>query len=265
MQTGLVRDQVVEVKVPDPRGGGPLNYGSGYLLAPSLVLTAAHVVKGFESADVVFSARQPDDPPRFPADVVWTGQNCDIALLRVRWPGGGPPWPVAPAPLGDVPRVTSVIPFEGYGFPKTKDQELAAGGHLRDADRVPGDILAERNVKTGQLDLRLTVDPAGAYGAWKGFSGTAVFAHGFLVGAVTKARAGTQRLTAGRIAVPAGACWALNPSFTEPADSVSRFRALLAQDGHDLRVSPARRRPTPSGSKPAISSLPCSTSRFRRP
>ena len=245
MPAALVRDQVVEVKVPNPQGGGPLRYGSGYLITPSLVLTARHVVKGFQSADVVFSARQPDDPPRFPADVTWTGtgQDCDIALLRVRWPGSSPPWEVTAARLGDVPRVSSEIPFEGFGFPRSKDQELAAGGHLRDGDRVPGLILAERNMKTGKFDLLLTADPGGAYGTWKGFSGAAVFSYGFLVGVVTDARADAPRLTAARISVPAGACWALNPSFTEPDESVRRFRALLAEDGHDLRVSPARRRP----------------------
>lgn len=243
MPAGLLQDQVVEVKVPNPQGGGPLSYGSGYLITPSLVLTAGHVVQGFQSADVVFSARQPDDPPRLHADIAWAGQKCDIVLLRVRWPGGSPPWEVTAARLGDVPRVSSDITIEGFGFPRSKDQELATGGHLRDGDRVPGLILAERNLKTGKLDLQLTADAGGAYGTWKGFSGAAVFAYGFLVGVVTDARVDAPRLTARRISVPAGACWALNPSFSEPDESVRRFRALLAEDGHDLRVSPARRRP----------------------
>jgi len=243
MPAGLVREQVVEVRVANPGGAGFAGFGSGYLITPSLVLTALHVVKESQTADVVFSVRQPDNPLRVPAEVAWSSAACDMALLRVRWPAGILPWPVTPACLGDIPRVAPEIPFEGFGFPRRKQEEVAADRYLRDGDRVPGDILPERNVKTARLDLQLTADPPDGYGAWMGFSGSAVFAHGYLVGVVTDATPNSRHLTARRVAVPAGACWALTPSAEEPPASIARFRALLAEDGHDLRVSPARRRP----------------------
>ena len=243
MPAGLVREQVVEVRVANPGGAGFVGFGSGYLITPSLVLTALHVLKESQTAEVVFSVRQPDKPLRVLAEVAWSSAPCDMALLRVRWPAGTSPWPVTPACLGDIPQVAPEIPFEGFGFPHRKQEELAAGRYLRDGDRVPGDILPERNVKTARLDLQLTADPPDGYGAWMGFSGSAVFAHGYLVGVVTDATPNSRHLTARRVAVPAGACWALTPSAEESPASIARFRALLAEDGHDLRVSPARRRP----------------------
>lgn len=243
MPAGLVREQVVEVRVANPGGAGFAGFGSGYLITPSLVLTALHVLKESQTADVVFSVRQPDNPLRVPAEVAWSSAACDMALLHVRWPAGTVPWPVTPACLGDIPQVAPEIPFEGFGFPHRKQEELAAGRYLRDGDRVPGDILPERNVKTARLDLQVTADPPDGYGAWMGFSGSAVFAHGYLVGVVTDATPNSRHLTARRVAVPTGACWALTPSAEESPASIARFRALLAEDGHDLRVRPARRRP----------------------
>ena len=243
MPNGLMLDQVVEVRVPKPGSNGSVEFGSGYLISPSLVVTAGHVITGTRSADVVFSSRQPDQPLTVPADVAWTGKSCDIALLRLRWSAGRPAWEVTVAALGDVPRSRSEIPFEAVGFPNRKIRELPDKRRLLDGDRVAGLILGERNLKSGVLDLHLTRDPAGKGYAWKGYSGAAVFAHGFLVGVVVEAERVTPGLLAQRIAIPAGACGALNRAYTEPDQSVSEFRQLLAEDGHDLRVSPARRRP----------------------
>jgi hypothetical protein len=243
MPNGLVLEQVVEVRVPKPGRTGNIEFGSGYLISPSLVVTAGHVINGARSADVRFSVRRPDQPLAVPADVAWTGESCDIALLRLRWPAGGPPWEVTAAALGDVPRSRSEISFEAVGFPNRKVRERPDKPSLLDSDHVGGMILGERNLKSGVLDLHLTRDPAGQRDPWKGFSGAAVFAHGFLVGVVVEAERVTPGLIAQRIAIPAGACGALNRSYTEPDESIARFRQLLAEDGHDLRVSPARRRP----------------------
>ena len=243
ISSGLVRDQVVEVRIPKPGGPGLGSFGSGYLISPTLALTARHIVKGFQSADVVFSARQPARPPTIPADVAWTGEACDIALLQLRWPAGQPEWAVTAAALGDVSSSRSELPFEAIGFPHRKARPLPNGGSLRDCDHVGGLILGERNLKSGMLDLYLTADPVGVGNAWAGFSGAAVFAYGFLVGVAVQAERVTPGFVAHRIAVPAGACESLNPSFVEPDESVARFRELLADDGHDLKFSPARRRP----------------------
>jgi hypothetical protein len=62
------------------RAGGP---GSGYVLAPRLVLTSAHVVGALGAVAVVF---QPGRAGRFVGRVVWCGApggRDDVALVEI--------------------------------------------------------------------------------------------------------------------------------------------------------------------------------------
>lgn len=247
-------DQVVEIWAGDPDDLGQASFGSGYLVSSTLVLTARHVIRPVRSAgsstvrntgpvSVVFSARSPDQPLIVDADVAWEGAALDMALVRVRWPAGEPPWKVTAAALGDIPNPGWQVKFSAMGYPKRKARPLADGDVLRDCDEVHGEILALRNVRSGLLDLSLTVDPAGPGKAWSGFSGAAVFAHGFLVGVIIKAERVTAGFIAQRVAIPAGAPVRLYPEFMEPPQSIAEFRELLADDGNDLTVYPARRKP----------------------
>lgn len=237
---GLQRDQVVEVW--DEQPDGRLNFGSGYLVSRTLVLTARHVIKPAGTLSVRFSAHRPDQPLVAAAEIAWTGPALDIALLRIHWPAGEPSWELIPAAFGDLPDPAWQLPFQAMGYPSRKSRSLFDQGTLRDCDQVSGNILAQRNVRSGLLDLSLTVDPAGPGKAWSGFSGAAVFAYDFLVGVVTKAERVTAGFIAPRIAIAAGTSEELYPDYMETAQSVARFRDLLADDGHDLRVRPARRR-----------------------
>jgi hypothetical protein len=236
-------DQVVEVWAEDPADPENASFGSGYLISPQLVLTARHVVRPAGPGTIVFSTRSPDRPSIVDADVVWTGTALDMALLRVRWPDGRPPWTVTPATIGDVPNPGWQLDFRAMGYPRRKARPLAGGDTLRDCDEVSGGILAQRNARSGRLDLSLAVDPAGPGKAWSGFSGAAVFAHGFLIGVVIQAERVTAGFTAERVAIPAGAPLKVYPDFTEPQESIARFRGLLTDDGNDVSVYPARRRP----------------------
>ncbi|MGO8896082.1 MAG: trypsin-like peptidase domain-containing protein [Streptosporangiaceae bacterium] len=242
---GLQRDQVVEVWVEEPGGPRLASFGSGYLVSPALVLTARHVVEPtrFTGAiSVRFSAHRPDQPLIAAAEVAWAGTVTDIALLRVHWPEGEPSWELIPAAFGDLPDPAWQLPFEAMGYPSRKTRALSGQQTLRDCDQVSGVILAQRNVRSGMLDLSLTADPAGQGEAWSGFSGAAVFAHDFLIGVAIKAERVTAGFVAQRIAIPAGTSEELYSEFMEPADSVAEFRELLADDGHDLCVHPACRR-----------------------
>lgn len=245
VRPGLQRDQVVEIWVGEPGGPGLASFGSGYLVSPTLVLTARHVVEPTKFTgpiEVRFSAHRPDQPLTAAAEVAWAGTPTDIALLRVYWPAGEPSWEVIPAALGDLPDPAWQLPFQAMGYPNRKTRALSGQDILRDGDQVNGFILAQRNVRSGMLDLSLTADPAGQGEAWSGFSGAAVFAHDFLIGVAIMAERETAGFVAQRIAVAAGTSEALYSEFMEPAQSVAEFRELLAGDGHDLYVHPACRR-----------------------
>ena len=156
--------------------------GSGYLLSPRLVLTAAHVVAhGSDIRVVVPGARGPVRCER-----VWRHEDvsCDATLLLAEEPltGGTPDrawnrWGVvqgiAPLPGG-----------ESIGFPYVqRDGE----GRL-ESEHVTG------TVKRGSallgsayvLDIDKVPAPRSDGGSpWAGFSGSALFVRGLLIGLVT--------------------------------------------------------------------------------
>src|SRR6187455_2204438 len=71
---GLDRPHVVEVFCPRKDGN---SFGSGYLVADGLVLTAGHVVSGRCDVRPLGGDEWSD------AELVWRGESCDAALLRV--------------------------------------------------------------------------------------------------------------------------------------------------------------------------------------
>src|SRR4051812_26210023 len=153
------------------RDGTP-SAGSGRLIAPGLVLTAAHVV----AADVagwrvvVLRDRLPDGTwtRAYAADVVFPGAGTlDLALLRLRT--DRPPEPtlrhlhVGYEDLGQLAEV------QAAGFP---DARRAPDGSLRDY-RVFGRL----RVATSDAPYTYTVEQADkpdTPGDWRGFSGSAV-------------------------------------------------------------------------------------------
>jgi S1-C subfamily serine protease len=79
-------ERVAEVVVA--RGGGDRGRrGSGYLVAPGRVLTAAHVVDGASGIRVRFEADRPGERI-VTADVVWRHRGIDVAVLGI--PEAGP-------------------------------------------------------------------------------------------------------------------------------------------------------------------------------
>ncbi|MFB7919554.1 trypsin-like serine peptidase [Streptomyces sp. NPDC056061] len=171
------------------RSGGVDKYrcvGTGYLIAPRLVLTARHVVVDKSSGEPwskinvqVGHPRDSDASPRR-ATVLWThAQGRDVALLRLGDPievSGTVKWgrPVGSAPLR----------YQGLGYPLATVKEgqrsvehlrgvlppLAGGADARDL------YVLDQDPAPGK--------PADGKRAWSGASGSAVFCEGHLVGVV---------------------------------------------------------------------------------
>ena len=159
---------------------GAWSFGSGYLIAPNLVLTARHVVADsggtpFEDLTVRLLA----DGRPFACELAWAGSDgVDAALLRVTDSDGPRCERVR---WGQLVTAMPGVACEAVGFPLAMEQ---AGG-LRDTEHLRGEI----NPGTGLLSARLYVHVArGAprHGMWVGMSGAALFCGPLLVGVVVE-------------------------------------------------------------------------------
>ncbi|MEU9998143.1 tetratricopeptide repeat protein, partial [Streptomyces sp. NPDC050848] len=178
-------DRRVQVRVR-LQGTDELDFASGYLVAPRLVLTAAHVLRDMDTTtEVPVLVCLPDTGERqFGACVRWQRNDSvvDAALLEVT---DGQGWQV-PQSLSDLltrpPQRYGLLigtrphPVTATGFPRLqKDvKDGRRGDHqLRDAHIAPG---------TGALAKRYEITstdptPAVSEGSrWAGMSGAAVFA-----------------------------------------------------------------------------------------
>ncbi|WP_405802716.1 trypsin-like peptidase domain-containing protein [Streptomyces sp. NBC_01187] len=85
---------IVVLKARSAGSQGSGRRGSGYLLSPGKVLTAAHVVEGAGSVQVRFQADRPDER-MVSAEVAWQHPGIDVAILSV---------PVTPGDTKDASR-----------------------------------------------------------------------------------------------------------------------------------------------------------------
>ncbi|MFJ4007389.1 hypothetical protein ACIPWL_28580 [Streptomyces sp. NPDC090023] len=159
--------------------------GSGYLVAPRLVLTAGHILRDGASGaywdEIQVRVGHPGrgEILRTGAKMIWTHpQNLDVALLlthdeihvagSVRW---------------GYPTDTAPLRYEGLGFP------LASAEDGRDAEHLRGVLPPLSSGARGlyMLDQEAAPDLRNdGRKAWGGASGTAVFCDGHLVGMVTR-------------------------------------------------------------------------------
>jgi hypothetical protein len=183
----LEEARVVEVFAPTGSGADD-SFGSGYLVADDLVLTARHVV---ESASGPCEVRPLGMHEWLPAEVQWLGAECDAALLR--FAGQGSEGQVRLGRLATGARA----PCRSLGFPLAQAKE-----RVRDTEEIVGEVAPLAARKSGLLTVHIEGSvpdqDASGHSPWEGYSGAALFCGPLLVGvlAVDPAHFGTGRLEA---------------------------------------------------------------------
>jgi Trypsin-like peptidase domain len=186
--------------------------GSGYLVAPGRVLTAAHVVAGARVVRVRLGVSA-DTEVEVQADRWWADRRAeygtDLAVVSI-------PLEVTagrecePAVFGRISDCAAVLPVETFGFPLFKLRVGPTGvsetGLFRDLEQVSGHAPVAANRRQGTLAIYLDdpppgPGPGGGSSPWEGMSGSAVWAAGRIVGVVAEHHPaeGTGRLTVRRI------------------------------------------------------------------
>ncbi|MFH8738892.1 aKG-HExxH-type peptide beta-hydroxylase [Streptomyces sp. NPDC017964] len=189
---GLLPERAVEIIVTLPTGGAGSSSsgrrGSGYLLSPGKVLTAAHVVDGAASVQVRFQADRPGEWT-VSADVVWRHTGIDVAVLGFPVRPGGAEEAVSPVSFGRLGERDITVRCTALGFPRFKLRRDANGSYFRDAEHVDATCAILANRRAGTLDLKVgsppADDPDPGRDAWEGISGAAVFCNRHLVGVIT--------------------------------------------------------------------------------
>ncbi|MFD8593177.1 NACHT domain-containing protein [Streptomyces sp. NPDC059637] len=159
--------------------------GSGYLLTPRLVLTAAHVVDHVRArAAGATRALVPGGRGETPCDIVWSAHDVALLLACGDLVRPGDSARFAPLRWGVTSSLAPLPDCQAVGFPRAQ----------RDAD---GRLESEQLIGTlkpgsGMIRGRYVLDsahgaPAGTGGGspWAGMSGAAVFSGDALVGVVS--------------------------------------------------------------------------------
>lgn len=175
---------------------GPGGRGSGYLIAPRLVLTSAHVAK---AADTALSVFRPGYQGTFTAEALWCGTpggRDDAALVLVT----DIAWDPLPGPSvvwGRTVTYQPGIPCQTWGRPAIAQRE----GRPTDTAQLTGTLNPGTRLTSDRYLLDLDSFPPAGESPWAGLSGAVVFCGDLLAGVIAVDPAGLQH--ASLEAVPA--------------------------------------------------------------
>lgn len=220
MTTDGTRERTVEVLIDD----GATNYGTGYRISASLVLTCRHVVKGLGEPSIRLITESED--LTVPAERVWTaqGDKVDLALLAV--PPSSPLPPVPPAELGGISYpADGRVSFRSWAFPRSH-----RSGEIRDIEQIDGVITLGSHLRTGRLDLHRFGAPQRTEKQNMGASGAPILVNGLLAGVVVWVES-DGRLLGLRTSTVAGPPDHRDADYTEPSSSRDDFQKLLREAG----------------------------------
>ncbi|MFJ8941166.1 trypsin-like peptidase domain-containing protein [Streptomyces sp. NPDC102365] len=195
------------------RTGGEYR-GSGYLVAPGLVLTARHVIAGASRIRVRFDADRPGESMRAGVPV-WTDERVDVAVVSVpSLPGEA----VEPAVFGfvgerDAPLKCSVVGFPRFSLRHDSPVPGRPVTSYRDSHHAFGECAPASNRREGTLSVLFgpretprspRPGPPGEpvpHSPWSGMSGAAVWSGDHIIGLISEHRPsdGSGHLTASRV------------------------------------------------------------------
>ncbi|MFI5591185.1 tetratricopeptide repeat protein [Amycolatopsis sp. NPDC051758] len=224
---------------------GPGGPGSGYEVAPGLVLTSAHVVGEVGASVSVF---HPGRPGEFTGKVLWCGTpggEDDAALVAVE----DHAWEPVPGHVGWGRSVThrAGLACESWGVPNLVQRPdrpidvVQASGTLNPGDRIVG----RRYV------ARLDGFPPEGDSPWGGMSGAALLSEGLVVGVIATEPAGRGHAVLEAVPV---SLLLRDPGFAAHTGSVAvRCEAVELRGLADAqaKVPGGRVVPSPAGLLPA--------------
>lgn len=150
VREALARAADATVKISGTGCGG-ISEGSGFVAAPGLVITNAHVVAGIDQPNVMVDGR------RFRATPVLFDPQLDIAVLRVSGLTASP-LPLVP---GEVGRGTAGAVV---GYPEGRPLDAQPAVVLRQIEAVGRDIYSEALTRRRVYQLRTRILPGNSGG-----------------------------------------------------------------------------------------------------
>lgn len=202
-------ERVVEVWAH--RADNEWSCGSGYIVAPCLVLTAAHVIVSQDPRRVPFHTAPTSDDVQLrifgrgelaTARVIWRGDGpgLDVALLEIVDPAWRPGL-LRPVRWGRMTCQATRVACTAAGFPRV----LKLPENKREREQLSGAMNPGTGVKSHQYHVMVDNAPEhhmDQESPWAGMSGAALFTGELLVGVVIIDHEGFDgsRLTAIRIA-----------------------------------------------------------------
>lgn len=250
--------RAVEVFTRDSSGQGSWLLGSGFVLKPSTVVTAAHNL-GSNAGSGTTWVRDLHGREWSVARVVAHDDVLDFAVLEVPGLGAG----LDVAAIGQVQRETMSVLYDvvAVGFPGFKRADEKPAHQNRQPAHAEGWIPVAENYSAGELVLKVKAPPAGVPASaerrgvrspWEGFSGSGVVVGRHLIGIVTQHRPseGLSSLTVRGI--------------TDVVSSHDALRAALQVSLAEAELIEASISPSCTAVRPTSPSLSLRTDRLQR-